>query len=108
MLRFMCTNPWCLDRWHYSPSCPYRVPRSLDPIRRPLPPPSPAVVEWQLEKQRKAARAAEEQRRVQDFVRNPNDPPPPPPMPSGSGWLLAVCACFGVLLAITVLIALCQ
>lgn len=28
MLRYMCTNPWCPEQWHYTSGCP----------RRPLPP----------------------------------------------------------------------
>ena len=32
MIRYRCTNPWCLDSWHYSSRCPRDVP--ADPPRR--------------------------------------------------------------------------
>jgi hypothetical protein len=35
MLRYMCTNPACLQRWHYTTTCPWRGP-SAPPARRPL------------------------------------------------------------------------
>jgi hypothetical protein len=26
MIRYMCTNIYCLDRWHYVPTCPRELP----------------------------------------------------------------------------------
>lgn len=31
-VRYLCSNPGCLFRWHYGPGCPYRRPESPGPI----------------------------------------------------------------------------
>lgn len=35
-VRFACWEPGCLSRWHYTPTCPYTVPRRTAPPQRRL------------------------------------------------------------------------
>jgi hypothetical protein len=43
-VRFACWEPGCLSRWHYTPTCPYTVPRRTAPPqpRRPW-----SLEEWE-------------------------------------------------------------
>lgn len=75
-----CRNPDCGYSWHYSYVCP-REGMSISPEQ------ARARAVWQLEKMRAAAAEAEQERRVQNFVRNPNDPVPLTCTPSRYGWL---------------------
>ena len=47
MLQYNCTNPWCLDSWHYTARCPYRGPAPIS-----ITPPSRAAVDHLRELER--------------------------------------------------------
>lgn len=98
MLRYACSNPWCYQGSHYTPICPYR--RSPDPPQRYhslSPERARALAERQFREMRRAAQAAERERR--NLVPNPNDPPPVVQEPPGYGWRLVV----GVAVALALL-----
>lgn len=34
VLRYVCTNPWCLYSSHYTSTCPWRAPSRSEPLPR--------------------------------------------------------------------------
>lgn len=88
--RYACSNPWCFEGWHYTVTCPWRVPRPelSAPVRRV---PRPTAEQQQaarryLERQQRAEAEAAERRRRTVWVPPVNDPEPGA---GGHGWLLA-------------------
>lgn len=91
MLQYACSNPWCYQGSHYTPTCPYRRSPEPPPRYHPLSPEQArARAERQLQQMRRAEEEADRIERIRNSVPNPNDPPPVVQEPPGYGWRLVV------------------
>ncbi|MGF6883488.1 hypothetical protein ABIA39_006964 [Nocardia sp. GAS34] len=91
MLRYACSNPWCYQGWHYTPSCPWQVLRSDAPAARPrlrTAQEEAALRRWLERKQQEAAEAADLERWRAQFKVPDRDVVEPETRDPGHGWLL--------------------
>ena len=87
MLRYACTNPWCLYTSHYTPTCPWPRPSRDRPIRRRYI--SRAQMEASSRLIDQFVEGDFDLRRTPRYMRERNESRPDPrPDGPGHGWLL--------------------